>query len=152
MHYLAQVMEKQKIADLSGELPSVENAASVNVEATKGELNALISGLKLILREAQLAEEAESISPFADAMREFYTAASGVVLRCKDLEKEVDSVFGKIVTLFALPKSTTPEELIAVCSDFLLGLEKCRKDNLREIKMKEMAEKRAKNHPQTQLS
>ena len=57
MHYLAQVMEKQKIADLSGELPSVENAASVNVEATKGELNALISGLKLILREAQLAEE-----------------------------------------------------------------------------------------------
>ena len=145
LHYLAQNLDRENIGNVSSELLSVESAVSANLDATKQELNALISGLKLILKESQFAEEAESISPFAEKMREFYSAASGVVLKCKDLEKSVDLVFGEISTLYALPKSANSGELISVMNSFLLGLEKCRKDNLRDIKMKEMAEKRAKN-------
>ncbi len=68
--------------------------------------------------------------------------ASCVVQRCSDLANETAAAFQTVVTKYGLSASAKLDETISVVASFVVGLEKCRKDNLREDKMRQMAEKR----------
>ncbi len=144
LHYLEILLQRNNVGNLAGELISVESAATVNFDALLAELNYLIVNLDMVAREIEMAEQDENISLFARSMREFHLAASAVIERCSELARSIGENHATVISKFGISPSLKIDEILTVLSGFILGLEKCRKDNLRELRMKEMAEKRKK--------
>lgn len=67
--------------------------------------------------------------------------------KCSELVNDVNSAFQSLTLRFGLSPNAKLDETFLSVNSFVLGLEKCRKDNLREEKMRSMAEKRKAKQP-----
>lgn len=145
LHYLASVMEREGLTEsLVDDLRSVEAAALVAFDPTVAELAALKQGLALIMKEVALAEKEGSCGDeFSTVFKEFHSIAMGIVQDCESRVDAVRNAMGVLRAKFGLTPTVTIEEIFAVLSNFLLGVQKCAKDNARDENMKRAAEKKA---------
>ncbi|XP_072031221.1 disheveled-associated activator of morphogenesis 1-like isoform X2 [Amphiura filiformis] len=151
LHYLLEMLEKKfpEVYSLEDEIPSVHEAARVNLQELEKDIGQIKLGLKDIEKELEFqknqAGPPKKGDKFIQVMSDFKTIASVSFSRLTDQLAQAKEKFVKSVKLFGEDtQKSTPEEFFGTFNEFLQSFSEAKVDIENFRKQREMEEKRAK--------
>ncbi|KAJ2931595.1 hypothetical protein H1R20_g5535, partial [Candolleomyces eurysporus] len=134
LHYVARVLMKKdpSLPAFIEEIPSVEAAARVSVQATIQSINSLVSGLQLVRSELEshgsLKESAKN-DRFVPVMRTFVVQTSPAVEALKNMGSTVEADLRSLLAFYGenpdAPDAPKPEDFFNLILMFSSALQKC---------------------------
>ncbi|XP_077443156.1 disheveled-associated activator of morphogenesis 1b isoform X1 [Stigmatopora argus] len=153
LHYLITILEKKypKVLQFQGELPSVPEAAKVNMTELEKDVGNLRSGLKSVESELdyQKKRAQEAGDKFVSVVSQFITVASFSFSDVEDSLTEAKDLFLKAVKHFGEDAcKMQPDEFFGIFDQFLQSFGEARQENENMRRRKEEEERRAKMEAQ----
>lgn len=149
LHYLITVVEKKypKIISLHEELPSISEAAKVNMTELDKEIITLRNGLKAVESELEYQKSQPSVpgDKFVSVVSQFITVAGFSFSDVEDLLAESKELFMKSAKHFGEETNKIqPDEFFGIFDQFLQAFSEAKQENENMRKRKEEEERRAR--------
>ncbi|XP_049614082.1 disheveled-associated activator of morphogenesis 1 isoform X1 [Syngnathus scovelli] len=153
LHYLITILEKKypKVLKFHGDLPSVPEAAKVNMTELEKDVGNLRSGLKSVESELdyQKKRAQEPGDKFVSVVSQFITVASFSFSDVEDSLTEAKDLFVKAVKHFGEDAGKMqPDEFFGIFDQFLQSFGEAQQENDNMRRRKEEEERRAKMEAQ----
>ncbi|XP_077367660.1 disheveled-associated activator of morphogenesis 1b isoform X1 [Festucalex cinctus] len=153
LHYLITILEKKypKVLQFHADLPSVPEAAKVNMTELEKDIGNLRSGLKSVESELdyQKKRAQEMGDKFVSVVSQFITVASFSFSDVEDSLTEAKDLFMKAVKHFGEDAGKMqPDEFFGIFDQFLQSFGEAQQENENMRRRKEEEERRAKMEAQ----
>ncbi|XP_037100808.1 disheveled-associated activator of morphogenesis 1-like isoform X2 [Syngnathus acus] len=153
LHYLITILEKKypKVLKFHGDLPSVPEAAKVNMTELEKDVGNLRGGLKSVESELdyQKKRAQEPGDKFVSVVSQFITVASFSFSDVEDSLTEAKDLFAKAVKHFGEDAGKMqPDEFFGIFDQFLQSFGEAQQENDNMRRRKEEEERRAKMEAQ----
>ncbi|XP_044471358.1 formin-like protein 13 [Mangifera indica] len=145
MHYLCKVLANKlpELLDFSGDLPSLESAARIQLKFLAEEMQALSKGLEKVIRELTLSENDGPISiNFHKKLREFLQSSEAELRTLASLYSAVGRNVDALIIYFGEDPSRCPfEQVLSTLQNFVRMFNKAHQENCEqtEQEMKKLA-------------
>ncbi|XP_051908014.1 disheveled-associated activator of morphogenesis 1-like isoform X2 [Hippocampus zosterae] len=153
LHYLIAILEKKypQVLEFDADLPSVPEAAKVNLTELEKDVGNLRNGLKSVESELayQKTRAQEPGDKFVSAVSQFITVAGFGFSDVEDSMAEAKDSFVKAVKHFGEDAGKTqPDDFFGIFDQFLQSFGEARQENENMRRRKEEEERRAKMEAQ----